>query len=205
MSKTASTATKEAKKQASSTADFKKRKKGSPLPLPSSGLTVLARRVQLRQFLEQGDVPNPLLEVVQEALDKGAKMKPEKMMGDGDSVDLEMVREMFITVNAVIIRSVVDPPVHPMVWTEQDLEDELIDDEELVGETIPDSWQEEHDDILYVDDFDDEDKMFIFQWAIGGTGDLATFREESKESMAALARKQKPGKKSKRPAGSKKG
>ena len=50
MSAKASTATRATKKSASSAAEFKKRKKGAPLELPS-GLIVVARRVELRAYL----------------------------------------------------------------------------------------------------------------------------------------------------------
>jgi hypothetical protein len=111
MSKAASTATKEARKTATSVAEFKKRKKGITLPLPSK-LTVVARRVDLTTFIQQGDVPNALLEIIQEALDKGRQMDPSKMVaqeGDDTKVDMQMVNDMFETVNAVCVQSLVEP------------------------------------------------------------------------------------------------
>jgi hypothetical protein len=202
MSKKASTATKETRRQATSVAEFKKRKKGIPLSLPS-GLTVLARRVELRTFLEQGDVPNALLEIVTEALDKGRKMDPKSMMGEEGQVDLEMIGEMYEMVNAVCVQSITKPKCRAQVWTEQDEENEDIPEGAEVGDRIPD--EDRDDDLLYTDDIDDTDKMFIFQWAVGGTSDLATFRQESEADLASLAGGKKSGKKSKRSAGAKKG
>lgn len=39
---------------------------------------------------------------------------------------------------------------------------------------------------IYTDEVDLEDKMFIFQWAVGGTADLAAFRKESAELMGNI-------------------
>jgi len=39
---------------------------------------------------------------------------------------------------------------------------------------------------VYADEVDLEDKMFIFQWAVGGTADLASFRKESADLMGNI-------------------
>jgi hypothetical protein len=202
MSKAASTATKETKRVATSVSEFKKRKKGIPLELPS-GLMVVVRRVELTTFLQRGDVPNALLEIVQEALDKGQKMDTSKMINEDEKkIDLDMVNDMFATVGAVCIESVIDPPIHPLVWTEDDQENEDIPEGAEVGDEIED--EDRDDEVLYIDEVEAEDKMFIFQWAVGGTADLATFRRESSEGLAAVARGKKPGKSAKRDSGVKK-
>lgn len=202
MSKAASAATKEARNQATSVAEFKKRKKGITLPLPS-GLTVVARRVDLTTFLQQGDVPNALLEIVSEALEKGKAMDTSAIINEDDQkVDMEMVNDMFESVNAVVIQSLVSPKVHPLVWTQEDLDNDEIPEGQEVGEEIDE--EDRDDNVLYVDEVEPEDKMFIFQWAVGGTADLATFREESSQDLASLARGKKSGKPAKRAAGAKK-
>lgn len=38
----------------------------------------------------------------------------------------------------------------------------------------------------YVDETDLEDRMFIFQWAVGGTADLVQFRKESSDLMGNI-------------------
>lgn len=40
---------------------------------------------------------------------------------------------------------------------------------------------------LYADEVDLDDKMFIFQWAVGGTSDLVQFRKESAELMGSIS------------------
>lgn len=179
MSAKKSTATKEAEKAASSIAEFKARKKGKSVTLPS-GLVVTARRVALRAFLDQGDVPNPLLEVVEEALNKGREMDMNQIVGgDGQKVNLDMVRDMYSMVDKIVMTVVVNPKVHPE----------------------PEDENDRDDDLLYVDEVDDEDKMFLFNWSQGGTEDLAKFREEASQDLVSVAKGQGAGAKSKRGTG----
>jgi hypothetical protein len=142
---------------------FKQRLQGQLLPLPS-GLVVRAIRVDLQTFILQGSVPNPLMEIVNEALQKGKKADIPSMVGlDDGEVDLEAINEMVEIVDAVVIESVKEPQVHPIP------EDDDMDD-----------------NLLYVSEFDAEDKMFIFQWAVGGTDDVERFREEARADLDAL-------------------
>ena len=144
---------------------FKQRAQGVTLPLPS-GLAVKAKRVELKTFIKQGNVPNPLMGIVNEALEKGQAADVEKIVGGGDGeVDLDMIREMYEMVDSVVVASIVEPKVHP----------------------DPEEDEEADDDLLYVADIDDEDKMFIWQWALGGTSDVETFRLEARADMDAVA------------------
>lgn len=153
---------------ASDISAFKKRTKGVPLPLPS-GLIVHAKRVELQTLVVQGNVPNPLMEVVSEAIAKGENADIGKMVGvDEGEIDLDMVRDMFDMVEKVCMESITQPKIH----------------------NTPALGEERMDDLLYIDEVDSEDKMFIYQWACGGTSDVATFREEARADMATLAEKQ---------------
>lgn len=42
---------------------------------------------------------------------------------------------------------------------------------------------------LYADETDLEDRMFIFQWCVGGTSDLKTFRAQSEDLMGNISAK----------------
>lgn len=178
-------AKKAAQKKASAVSAFKKRTKAVPLPLPS-GLVCQAKRVELKTFILQGDVPNPLMGIVSEALEKGQKAKLEEMVGgvEEGNIDLDQIREMYDMVNRIVIESFVEPKVHPDP-TQEDVEkhnaqhpDEPV---EYPSELID-------DDLLYVSEIDDEDKMFVWQWATGGTSDVETFRKEAGADMDALAK-----------------
>jgi len=146
---------------------FKKAREGTLLQLPS-GLVIRALRVDLQTFILRGSVPNPLMEIVSEALEKGKKADIPAMVGlDEGKIDLETVNEMIEIVDAVLVESVLEPKVHPIP------EDQL--------------W---NDELLYVNEVDPEDKMFIFQWAVGGTADVEQFREEARADLDALAQGQ---------------
>lgn len=161
----------EAAAAASSAAEFKKRAAGRILPLPS-GLAVTAKRVDLNTFIGHGTVPNPLMEVVSEALEKGNAANVEAMVeGEDGKIDIEQVRDMYEMVNTVVVASVVEPKVHE----------------------VPEDPEDRDDDLLYVDEVDDEDKMFIFQWAIGGTDDIASFREQAAADLVAVSQGQGGG------------
>lgn len=158
-------AKKAAAKKVSSAAEFKKRKLGDLLELPS-GIVVRAKRVELQTMIMQGSVPNPLMEVVSQALEKGKKADIAAMVGvDEGKIDLDTVRDMYDMVNAVVMESILEPEIHP----------------------VPEDEADRDDDLVYIDDVDDTDKMFMFQWASGGTSDLEQFRRESDADMAALA------------------
>lgn len=179
-----------AKKKPSNVSEFKRRARGEVLELPS-GLTVRAKRVQLQSFILQGAVPNPLMEIVQETLNKGAQADLKGMVGDldGKDINLDQIREMYEMVDGIVQSSVQEPKIHDAP-TQNDLA--------VWNELNPDDPKDNVDDLrdddkLYIDEFDDEDKMFIFQWAQGGTDDVARFREEARADMATLAEIQGAG------------
>jgi hypothetical protein len=150
----------------SSLAEFKARKSGRVMALPS-GLVAKVRKVDLQSFVIQGTVPNPLMGMVSEALEKGQKAEPAKMMGvEEGEVDLDMVRDMYELVNAIVCEMFLEPKVLP----------------------VPENEGDREDDLLYIDELDEEDKMFLFQWITGGTDDVAQFREEAAADMASLAK-----------------
>lgn len=150
---------------------FKQRRGGEDLQLPSE-LWIKAKRVELQTMVLQGAVPNALMEVVSAALEKGQKSDIPKMMGvEEGKIDLDMVNDMYEMVNAVVVQVFVEPKCYP----------------------VPEAEDDRDDDLLYVDEVDDTDKMFLFQWASGGTSDLERFREEADADMASLAEIQGAG------------
>ena len=51
----------------------------------------------------------------------------------------------------------------------------------------PPAGEERDPERIYADEVDLEDKMFIFNWAVGGTSDLKSFREESQQLLGGLS------------------
>lgn len=156
-----------AAKQVSSASSFKKRMRGELLPLPS-GEVVRARHVELQSFILQGTVPNPLMEIVSEALEKGQGADIETLAGvEEGKLDIDTVKQMYEIVDALVCASVLEPKVLP----------------------VPEGDQRD-DELLYVDELDPMDKMYIFQWCTGAVKDLESFRSQAGAGMDALAQGQ---------------
>lgn len=51
---------------------------------------------------------------------------------------------------------------------------------------VPTTEEERDEDALYVDEVDLEDKVFIMDYAVGGAGDWASFRERAAANVAAM-------------------
>lgn len=155
---------------------------GLELEVPS-GNVALVRPVGIEAFLSKGLIPNSLREIALEAI-KGKKA-PEMKMDDLNEEQLSNMMQLFddVTVYCVIEPEVAAAPL----WTEEDVEAGLCD-ESAVGEKVPFDQREEGP--LYVDIVDLEDKMFIFQFACGGTRNVESFRAELASGMERLSGEQ---------------
>lgn len=148
-------------RQISNIGDFKQRV-GGIVELPS-GFTVRVKNPGgLRVFLNAGTIPNSLMSIVQDAMDKGKKITEEDIMKDGQ-LDPQQLADMMALNDEVALRTIVEPQLFP----------------------VPENEADRKDDRLYVDELPDEDKLFLFQWVTGGARNLERFREEYKASMDA--------------------
>jgi hypothetical protein len=131
-----------------------KKKKTHDLLLPS-GEVCRVKRPGPELFLREGMLPDSLSTVVQQAINQGKGLPPGKTE---DLVKNERdLAELIRAVDKITLEVVVEPEV-------QD------------GTGIPESERDE--DVLYVDEVDLEDKMFIFNFAVGGSSDLVQFRKQ---------------------------
>lgn len=160
------------KKAVSKASDFK-RVKGVDLELPS-GNVCKVRRVGIESLMAENVFGDSLMPIIQKSMDnaKGGKpvevdLKPEDIMGDP-----QRMKEILDSFNKVTALVVVEPKcryhrreVKPGEW-----------------EVIPESERDE--EIVYTDEVDMQDKSFIFQFVVGGSSDLASFREQSGEGLA---------------------
>lgn len=147
-----------------------------------SGNKALVRNPGIKAFISAGILPNSLMPIVTEALERG---QPPSMSAFQDKVktDPKMLEEMLDSMDKVTLHCVIEPQVHPMpTWDLTDLAEDNCTAEQ-VGQEAP---QKKDPRRLYVDEVDLEDKLFIFQWAVGGTRDLERFREEYASGVAAL-------------------
>lgn len=134
------------------------KKKASPFLTLPSGQTMELKKVAFSAFIAAGIVPNSLMGIVQSSIDKGKEVDVSTL-----TKDMSQVNDMMKMMNDVVCFCAVNPEVNPTP-----------------------AEDERSDDLLYVDEIDDEDKMFIFQWCTGGTSDVAQFRAESSDSLAVV-------------------
>ena len=161
------------KRKATGARDWKSKNKETwraiATDLPS-GNTALLRRAGLEQFLMMGMIPNTLIGLMQEQIAK-AKGKPEALNEDDISEQLaEMLEDpqqlvdLIDMVDRITVFCVLEPKVAE----------------------VPVSHSDREEGTLYVDEVDLEDKMFIFQWAVGGVEDIEPFRKELAESLGSV-------------------
>lgn len=143
--------------------DFKKRI-GGIFELPSGLVVKLRNPGGLSAFLDSENIPNALLAIVQKALKTGQKVDPEEFLSD-DGIDAEMLKSVTFMFDAVAIKAMVEPRVHPAPETEDD----------------------RRDDMLYVDELPQDDKQFIFNWVTSGVKDLEPFRNQSESDVASVS------------------
>lgn len=154
------------KKKTTSAREWKGKKVGVDLTLPS-GNVCLAMRPGMDTFLKSNRIPNSLMPIIQESINAAKGGKPGKEL-DIDLAalfdDPEKMAAVIEFQDAVIMAAVIQPPLA----------------------AIPADDEVRDDDILYVDDVDALDKAFLFQWALGGAADVEGFRKGLAETVAGL-------------------
>lgn len=150
---------------------------GTKLLLPS-GNVCLARNPGIDAFIEQGLIPNALLPLVMDAVKTG-KGLPEKELRD-KMEDMDSIRDMMSMANACVVYCVLRPSIAA-------LPDKDDDGNEFWVNSSGDRVKGRNPDLFYVDEVNFDDKMFIFQWVLGGTRDLERFRDQSATALADLS------------------
>ena len=148
--------------------DFKKKSRNrAELELPSGAVILAKGLTSMRAFLKSGVIPNNLMVIIQESLDKGKEPDIDSLLqptGEEGKVSQESIDDMLTLIDNVTVETWLLPPT-----------------------ALPPTKEEERsDEVLYTDEIDDQDKLFVFQWAIGGSDDLETFRQEQNASMDRL-------------------
>lgn len=134
------------------------KKSGALLTLPS-GNTLRVKNAGIMDLASKGVIPNSLMATIMESIQKGTEPTAENLM---ENVQVE---DMFTMMDSAIINMAVEPEIHP----------------------LPEPGESRDDEAVYIDDLDEADKMFIWQWATGGTDDVEQFRRESSDVLAALS------------------
>lgn len=148
-----------------SVSEWKKKNDNAPIQLPS-GCYMKLKAIGLHTILATGIMPNSLMGFAQTAIGKG-QTGPQDVSTE-DLIDLvqdqKKVQDIIQFFDKLICLVALEPAVHP----------------------APAAGVERDDDLLYTDEVDETDKMFIFQVVTGGTANLEEFRSETGAAMAAI-------------------
>lgn len=136
---------------------------GTLLTVPS-GNTALVRAPGMQAFLKEGVIPNGLKSIIQDAMVTG--LAPGADVQQSMLDDPEKLQQIMDLVDAVTVACCLDPVVVPVPH-------------DLNGEVLGFNHPDRDENTLYVDEVDFNDKLFIFNFAVGGTADLEKFRSES--------------------------
>ena len=160
-----------------------KRKKGEELLLPSGNVAVV-KRPGPAVFLTQGLLPDTLTPIVNDSIRNGQGLPPEKVKDLSESP--EGIVSMLDAMDRVLVAVVLEPRVtyHRRPVLDSDGNPAIDDKGKETYEDIPENERDE--DEIYSDDVDLEDKMFVFNFAVGGTRDLERFREEHSTAMGDI-------------------
>jgi hypothetical protein len=174
-----------AAKKVSSAKEWKGKSSSAKIELElPSGNVALVKRPGMPELMSKGAFSDSLLPMVQKAMEqaqgrrgaKAAKMDASEIM-----TDPKKMADAFDSFDRVLVLTVLEPKV--LYHRRQT---ERTDEEgKPVWEDIPE--EERDEETLYTDDVELDDKMFIFQYVVGGTADLATFRQQQSEGVAALS------------------
>lgn len=168
---------------------------GTDLVLPSENVARV-RQISPQAFITSGIIPDPLTGLIRQAIHSKQGLPPsklEKMTEDPEQLVAAM--EMF---DRVLVYVVIEPTVQmPPVCSECGEYDT-----KMTHGSSTHIYREGPRDpeVLYADMVDMEDKIFIFQWCLGGTRDLEQFREQLRTGVGALSDSKVVQGKTKRPA-----
>lgn len=126
-----------------------------------------------------------LTSIVQTETIPKAEGKPVKSDIAAIVEDPEKFGTMMSVVDKIAMFVVTQPELVTNLRPVLDEEDKpVVKDGEPVLEEIP--LNEREEGIVYIDYVDDNDKMFIMQYAVGGSADLTEFREKTKALVGGV-------------------
>lgn len=147
-----------------SAAAWKKGKTEGLLVRVPSGNTALIRTPGLEVFVRKGTIPNALIPLIQKSLKTGKEPTEDELaevLGDDEGLD-----KIIDLAENVLVEVCIDPKVLPAPVDEE-------------GNRLPDDHPDRDPDVLYADDVDFLDKMYIFSVATGGPSQMEAFRKQS--------------------------
>lgn len=154
------------------------------LELPS-GSIVLLKRVDLPTLLASGAFPDELMSIVSDKIETATGKADTPKEVDPSVVhdmigDPAKLAKLFDAVDKVLPIVVAQPPV--LNHKRPVLDESGVPVSLAATEVIPE--EQRVDGFVYTDTVELEDKMFIFQFTVGGTKEVAEFRSELSATVA---------------------
>lgn len=159
---------------------------GKPLDLLlPSGNICLVRRPGVRGLIKAGllDSLDSLTSLVQADLIDSKDPKKQAQAAQQLMADPDRLEEGLAMIDKAVCFSVVEPKLLRPIQV--DLRGNPVLDAE--GKEIPLEADDRDPNALYVDDVDEEDKTFIFNFIVGGTRDIEQFRQATQGRMGGLS------------------
>lgn len=172
---------------------------GSDLALPSENVARV-RQISPDAFLTSGTIPDPLMAIVRQAINSKKGLPPQTLKRISE--DPELLASTLQMFDQVLVYCVVEPNIQmPPACSEcgeyfnkPHHKDQRADGHHAYKEGVRDP------NVLYADQIDMDDKMFIFNWVLGGTKNLEKFRDEQERTLGSLSDRKDVPRASKRSA-----
>lgn len=170
--------------------DVKEWKRGvgaTRLELPS-GKVCLAKRVGMQTFLKTEAVPEKLEAFIRDLTDRARidQLGPE-LLQDG-----RLVWQIEQTMDRSLVLTMCSPPVQLPPGCAHEGCGRYLNFSDPVHNRSFDGFQHDYapperdDDVLYTDEIDVRDKLFLFNWTMGGTANIESFHRRWAEATAIV-------------------
>jgi hypothetical protein len=180
---------KKSNKRVTSAKQWRRRQEAVAVDLPS-GVRCLARRVGMQVFLEMGVIPNYLQPIVNQVIREKQYLPPEQQKEIME--DPKMLLQTAAMMDRALVMTVIEPEVllpPGCVTCGKYMDFEANDIHNRMSDNYTHDYEQptRDEDSMYADEVDLMDKVFLFQWSVGGGADLETFRQGFSQSMESLA------------------
>lgn len=146
---------------------------GTPLRVPSGNVCLVRQASGLNMFLTEGKIPNPLLPIVEKALKEGKEPTQEDFESVANGDIGELMKNIGEMADRAALFLVMEPALYAIPL-------------DSGGNPVPFARREQIDG-LWIDEIDFEDKMFIFNYAVGGPTDVETFRSGQAGALESVS------------------
>lgn len=178
--------------------EWKKASQGEEVELPS-GNVALIKRPGMESLFSAGVLPDELTKLALEQVQKaevGPQDHKKATVDTTSGLDAKTMEKFMQTENAIggifeafdrITAMCVIQPVclfHKRRKVTDTGQQVLDDKDKPVWEEIPQADRDE--EVIYTDDVDLDDKTFIFNYVVGGSRDIAAFRDEFGDAVATV-------------------